>query len=238
VIATHGDDQLGGADFDQCLSKVLSDKLSLPQVLGKGFEQRGCTMPTPTSHSLSAAAAAVDSTTTAATASAHNGGGGRSSSSGVDGSSGSGDDSQDIDQGFDKKGGEGQVAEEVAVLPCSPSNLRVLAERLKRDLSSNPTASASCTAFNTSGSSSSSSSTDDHHVCTVGKVEVSREEFETGSHCSGLFARALTPVEDLLNEALMPKEEVTKEMGCVLHECVFFLFFFPVIFFFFFFLPC
>ena len=40
---------------------------------------------------------------------------------------------------------------------------------------------------------------------------VTRSEFE--SECAGLFARVLGPVEDLLNEALMPRSEIDEVRG-------------------------
>ena len=82
------------------------------------------------------------------------------------------------------------------VLPCGPSGLRALAEASKRRLSSEEAIFARCVAPAAAIGG----------ACEVVTVEMTRDAFE--NECSGLLGRALGPVEALLNEALMPREEV------------------------------
>jgi len=188
VIATHGDDLLGGADFDQCVARTLSDKLASRKSLGEGFLDRGCVMETTTTTTTTTATAATPEEVEDGALKKES----EKEAKDAKDKEVNGSAATDFD-----KGGEGQKAATVALLPCSASNLRVLAERVKRDLSSSDQALASCSALNKPNG-----------VCTEGTASVTRGEFETGAHCRGLFDRALKPVEDLLNEALMPREEI------------------------------
>ena len=173
VIATHGDDLLGGADFDQCLEGVL--RRDFATVLGSsGFEKSN------SCEEVVREAAVVTK---------------EEEESGGDGSgpgAADGDEVRKHEAALEARTGE-------VVLPCSPSNLRTLAERLKRDLSSSDNAVAKCVA-------SPPRSTGQQEGCTVATVEVSKSKFET--ECASLLGRILQPVEDLLNEALMPREEI------------------------------
>mmetsp|Transcript_30564 Transcript_30564/g.68531 ORF Transcript_30564/g.68531 Transcript_30564/m.68531 type:complete len:534 (+) Transcript_30564:198-1799(+) len=167
VIATHGDDELGGADFDHCLAQSLGARFE--EQLGPGFKQRGCAL-------TRAQAASAQATQ------AEKGG--------------------SEETAADRAGGaayaaEGQSLESEATLACSESNVRVLAERAKRTLSSREVAGAACSAFLEDGGGGE---------CESVEVSVSKAAFE--SECKALFDRSMLPVDNLLDEALMPKTEI------------------------------
>ena len=196
VIATHGDDRLGGnaplrplawekrlivhragagwiagADFDQCVAASLSSRLAARLVSTPGSDLAAKNPCGPMALQSALKAAATNETETAEAVSA---------------------DSDEV--------AAGEAAEAVAsggasvVLPCSLSTVRQLAERLKRDLSSSDDASAACVAPDSTGE------------CGVVEVAYTRRDFE--ADCAGLFGRALQPIEDLLLEALMPRGEI------------------------------
>lgn len=168
VIATHGDDLLGGADFDQCLEGVLRRDFAAALGSSDFDESNSCEEVV-----LETAASVITK----------------------DESSGTAADGDEVRK--HEAAAEARIGE--VVLPCSPSNLRTLAERLKRDLSSSDNAAAKCVA-------SPHSSSGQKKGCTVATVGVSKSKFE--AECASLLGRILQPVEDLLNEALMPREEI------------------------------
>jgi molecular chaperone DnaK (HSP70) len=165
VIATHGDDRLGGADFDQCLVEVLHRRFAA--AFPAAFDANSCAAVVTGAAATSKAAAAAEE-----------------EEAGADG-----DEVRRLEAVAEARSGE-------AVLPCSPSNLRTLAERLKRDLSAADVAVAKCVAPTSPAGQG----------CEVAAVEVTRAAFE--AECAPLLARIMQPVEDLLNEALMPREEI------------------------------
>lgn len=121
VLATNGDDQLGGSDFDHCVATYLESQIS--ETSGKISKTHGC----------------------------------------------SGD----------------------AMLSCERTNLRIIAEEMKREISLSEETFKSCLLVPSD-------------KCM--NLSLSRAQFEHA--CSGLFQRAISPVDALLEESAMDPEEV------------------------------
>lgn len=168
VIATHGDDQLGGADFDLCLAGHVRKRLMDQMADGGGFHADDCPPLYLPVESEAARAAQLAS------------------------------------KGFEEviktePCAPSQTGTLTCALPCSRSNVRVVAEKIKRNLSSRSWAVGYCTARKPVESSSWGD-------CRVRKVNVTKVEFE--EVCDNLFQRIMKPVHALLDEAGMPKGEV------------------------------
>jgi molecular chaperone DnaK (HSP70) len=233
VIATHGDDQLGGADFDLCLAADLRQRLIDQMKDGTGFEANDCPSmlrPSPEEalraaqlfakgfeeivetprcvrkkkqrqqeqeqeqqrrRANNAAMGAVPLMVKLA------GGGGGGGGGGGFGASAAGVGGVAEGQGSD----DDEYEDPNCVLPCTKSNVRVLAERIKRELSSAEPgwAVGHCVARKPQESTGFGD-------CRVRKLNVTRSDFERT--CDGLFQRVLAPVSALLEEANMPKGEI------------------------------
>jgi molecular chaperone DnaK (HSP70) len=96
----------------------------------------------------------------------------------------------------DGKGGEGSQMGDIKHT-CSATSVLSIAEQTKKLLSSQNEVSLYCSLASGDGDKKSKHD-----------ISVTRDEFE--DKCSLLFDRVLRPVDDLLQEALMPRSEVRK----------------------------
>ena len=120
VIATHGDDRLGGADFDHCLGGMLGEQVAAK--VGAGWATNGAEgMCTPGSGSGASADEA---------------------GMGWAAANGEGEDGVLAGEGQ----GEANTAALAAAgeLECLPSSVRAIGEHVKKALSSAETVKASC----------------------------------------------------------------------------------------------